>query len=380
VPYSEVKETGLQNVIDQKHQTTPVVTAELLRGLVEIPSPSREEAGAVAWLCEQMEMLGIAAHSDGAGNAIGLKGNGPVEIMLLGHIDTVPGHVPVEIVDGALYGRGTVDAKGPLATFVAATAQADLPEGLQVRIVGAVEEEVMSSRGAHWLIDHADRPDAVIIGEPSGWDAIVLGYKGSVSFVYHVEREMSHSAGPDASAAQVAVDFWNRVTSWCGDMNGEQEPGFKTVDATLHSMNTGNDGLHDRAELRGGLRLPPGVSPEEAIEGVRLLAGPGNIEFTVNAAAYRAEKRTPLVSAFNAAIRQSGATPRIKVKTGTSDMNLVGPVWNCPILAYGPGDSQLDHTPNEHVMIEDLERATEILTNVLERVSRSLVEAKSEAK
>jgi [amino group carrier protein]-lysine/ornithine hydrolase len=366
-------------MIDQTHQRTPVSTAELLRGLVEIPSPSREEASAVAWLCQQMESMGLSTEADGAGNAVGVKGCGDIEIMLLGHIDTVPGFIPVEIVDGALYGRGTVDAKGPLATFVAAAARAEIPAGVQVRVVGAVEEEAMSSRGAHWLIDNASRPDAVIIGEPSGWDAIVLGYKGSVSFVYSIKQGMAHSAGKEASAGQIAVDFWNRVTGWCADQNGDQEPGFKTVDATLNAFNTESDGLSARAEVRGNLRLPPGLTPDEAIAAVSGLTGDGQISFTVNAPAYRCEKRTPLVSAFNAAIRQTGATPRTKVKTGTSDMNLVGPVWNCPMLAYGPGDSQLDHTPNEHVIIDELERATQILTSVLERLAQTLSQAKPEA-
>jgi [amino group carrier protein]-lysine/ornithine hydrolase len=367
-------------MIDQHTgQTTPVTTAELLRGLVEIPSPSRQEGPAVEWLCQQMESLGMSAFADGAGNANGIKGSGPIEIMLLGHIDTVPGHVPVETRDGALYGRGSVDAKGPLATFVMATAQAKIPDDVQIRVVGAVEEEVMSSRGAHWLIDNAERPDAVIIGEPSGWDAIVLGYKGSVSFVYRLEQGMAHSAGKEASAGQVAVDFWNRVTHWCREQNGELEPGFKTVDATLNDFNTESDGLTASAAIRGNLRLPPGLTPEEAIEAIGDMAGTGSIEFTVNAPAYRCEKRTSLVSAFNAALRKAGVTPRTKVKTGTSDMNLVGPVWNCPMLAYGPGDSQLDHTPNEHVMIDDLERATHVLTSVLERVAGTLSQAKSEA-
>ena len=360
-------------------QNSTVSTAALLRGLVEIPSPSRQESDAVHWLCQQMESLGLTAYADGAGNAVGVKGSGPVEIMLLGHIDTVPGFIPVEEQDGALYGRGTVDAKGPLATFVAATAQAELPEDVQVRVVGAVEEEVMSSRGAHWLIDNAEPPDAVIIGEPSGWDAIVLGYKGSVSFVYSIEQGMAHSAGKEATAGQISVDFWNRVSDWCGSQNGELEPGFKTVDATLNAFNTESDGLTQRAEVRGNLRLPPGLTPDDAIAAVQSLVGDGKIEFTVNAPAYRCERRTALVTAFNAAIRQVGATPRTKVKTGTSDMNLVGPVWNCPMLAYGPGDSQLDHTPNEHTMIEDLERATQILTSAIERVSRALSQAKSEA-
>ena len=55
---------------------------------------------------------------------MGVKGNGPTKIVLLGHIDTVPGEIPVRVEDGVLHGRGSVDAKGPLATFVAAAAEA----------------------------------------------------------------------------------------------------------------------------------------------------------------------------------------------------------------------------------------------------------------
>jgi LysW-gamma-L-lysine carboxypeptidase len=73
-----------------------------------------------------------------------------------------------------------------------------------------------------------------------------------------------------------------------------------------------------------------------------------------------------------ASIRGVGGTPRIKVKTGTSDMNIVGPVWQCPILAYGPGDSLLDHKPNEHVLLDDLDRSTEILTAAIERIAGQL--------
>jgi LysW-gamma-L-lysine carboxypeptidase len=51
-------------------------------------------------------------------------------------------------------------------------------------------------------------------------------------------------------------------------------------------------------------------------------------------------------------------------------MNVVGPVWNCPIVAYGPGDSQLDHTPNEHVVIEEYLQAIELLRTVLENGER----------
>ena len=49
-------------------------------------------------------------------------------------------------------------------------------------------------------------------------------------------------------------------------------------------------------------------------------------------------------------------------------MNVVGPAWNCPIVAYGPGDSSLDHTPNEHLDLAEYRQAIAILTRVLRSI------------
>jgi len=57
--------------------------------------------------------------------------------------------------------------------------------------------------------------------------------------------------------------------------------------------------------------------------------------------------------------------PGFVLKTGTSDMNVVAPVWRCPIVAYGPGDSALDHTPHEHVSIDEYWRAILVLEAML---------------
>ncbi|HEX7101608.1 MAG TPA: [LysW]-lysine hydrolase [Nitrolancea sp.] len=351
-------------------------TIDLLEGLVSIPSVSRHEAAAVGWLCDQMNALGLNAAPDGAGNAVGTRGSGPDEIMFLGHIDTVPGELAVERINGALYGRGTVDAKGPLATFVIAASRAELPEGVRLTVVGAVEEEVMGSRGAHWLIDHVNAPSMVIIGEPSGWESVVIGYKGSIALRYRVSCPVSHSAGPEPTAGELAVDYWNRLHAWCASQNGGDAHGFTSIDATLNGINTATDGLTGTAELRVGLRLPPSLSPEIVVPLLRDLATDGVVDVDVNAAAFRSDKRSPLVSAFLAGIRAHDGTPRIKVKTGTSDMNLVGPAWGCPIVAYGPGDSRLDHQSDEHVLVEDVERATEILTGVIERLAEKLATAR----
>src|SRR5262245_29715856 len=90
---------------------------ELLRGLVAIPSLSTQEAVASDWLVEQMRALGYTrAFVDEAGNAVGEMGPAAATrtIVLLGHIDTVPGSIPVRIEETPsgplLFGRGSVDA------------------------------------------------------------------------------------------------------------------------------------------------------------------------------------------------------------------------------------------------------------------------------
>jgi LysW-gamma-L-lysine carboxypeptidase len=83
---------------------------------------------------------------------------------------------------------------------------------------------------------------------------------------------------------------------------------------------------------------------------------------------WRSDRQNLLARSFLAAIRQVDAQvqPGFVVKTGTSDMNVVGPIWQCPIVAYGPGDSALDHTPNEHLPLDEYWRAICVLEMMLE--------------
>ena len=68
-----------------------------LEQMLRIPSVSSQEDQVARFLVEQMQALGFHSYIDDAGNAVGEVGTGP-EIVLLGHIDTVPGVVPVRIV------------------------------------------------------------------------------------------------------------------------------------------------------------------------------------------------------------------------------------------------------------------------------------------
>src|SRR5947199_10853101 len=113
------------------------------------------------------------------------------------------------------------------------------------------------------------------------------------------------------------------------------------------------------------LRLPFDEPPIEIKARLLPPANGAEIVFRGEEVAYRGEKNTALVRAFNNAIRDEGGKPGYVFKTGTSDMNIVGPIWNCPILAYGPGDSALDHTPEEHVPIDQWRRGVDVLEGAL---------------
>jgi LysW-gamma-L-lysine carboxypeptidase len=114
-----------------------------------------------------------------------------------------------------------------------------------------------------------------------------------------------------------------------------------------------------------GLRLPPGVDTRRLHARLQELAAPGEIEVTGIQEGFRSPKQTPLVPPFLRAIRAAGGKPRFTLKLGTSDMTVVGPVWRCPIVTYGPGDASLDHTPAERIDLLEYGRAINVLRHVL---------------
>jgi LysW-gamma-L-lysine carboxypeptidase len=336
----------------------------LLTRMVEIPSLSGEESALADFLVETLRGLGFQAHVDEAGNAVGILGDGPAEIVLLGHLDTVPGEIPVRIESGALYGRGSVDAKGPLAAFIAAATEVGPLAGKRIVVVGATEEEAASSKGARHVA-RACTPSYCIIGEPSGMRAVTLGYKGRIILAYEAATGATHSAAKGGSVLEEGVEFWNRMKRWADEYN-VGKPMFDRLDPALRDIASVNDGLTEIIRLRVSIRIPLGLAPDAVQRKIEYLKPePGQLRFWGADPPYRASKNTPLVRAFLRAIRAEGLDPAFKVKSGTSDMNVVGPVWNCPILAYGPGDSSLDHTPDEHLDLAEYQQAIAVLARVL---------------
>ncbi len=354
---------------------------ETLIGLVSQYSPSGQERGAVEWLVARMKSLGYDdAFVDVAGNAVGVMGRGTRQVVLLGHIDTVPGEISVRVEPvGAtresplLYGRGSVDAKGPLASFVDAVAKVGAKDGWQFVVIGAVEEE-RNSEGARF-VSAQYKPDFAIIGEPNQWDRMALGYKGSAWANVTVKRGQAHTASGEETAAEAAVEVWLKIKAYVDSFNADKPKVFDKLLLTLRGMDSDSNDFEQWARLNVGVRLPVEVSPEDWYQilnetlrvsvTLRVLIEP--VGFAIPA--WGCEKNTQLVRSLLSGIRSQGGEPRFVYKTGTADLNIVAPIWKCPAVVYGPGDSALDHTPNEHISLEDYFRAVQVLSSALSRLA-----------
>jgi len=352
-----------------------------LLGLVSHYSPSGQEAAVVDWLVQHLRGLGFTqAFRDDAGNAVGVMGTGEKTIVLLGHIDTVSGEIPLRLEGDCFYGRGSVDAKGPLAAFVDATAALGEIAGWRIVVIGAVGEEA-DSDGARYVVDQYC-PQFAIIGEPSQWSRVTLGYKGTAWLEATFRSPSSHTASSRPSVCEAAFLFWDSLLKWAQAYNHDKERQFDQVTPRLRGFSSTEDGFFDLATLRIGVRLPCEVTPQDwyrqvenlfqCLEGVECHLQPTGYPIP----AYRAEKNTPLVRAFLQSIRLvageegEALSPAFALKTGTADLNIVAPVWNCPAVAYGPGDSNLDHTPDEHLSLKEYDRSVRVLQNVLHSLVR----------
>jgi len=260
-----------------------------------------------------------------------------------------------------------VDAKGSLASFVDAVATIGSVDGMKFVVIGAIDEE-RDSVGARFVVDQF-QPDFAIIGEPSQWDRVTLGYKGSAWVDVVVRRPMEHAAGRSESAPESAIGIWNKIRNWATEYNASRERIFDQILPTLRGFSSSEDGFSCTASLQIGVRLPPDFGPSRWYEQMDRLVSTAGVELRPKGfpiPAYRAEKNTPLVRAFLRGIRKLDGDPGFVLKTGTADMNIVAPEWNCPAVAYGPGDSSLDHTPKEHISLEEYHQAVSVLQFVLQ--------------
>ncbi len=330
----------------------------LIKDMVEIYSPTGSEEKLVDFLVLWANNNGFRAYKDEVGNLIAEKGTGR-EILLVGHVDTISGEIKVRIQDRKLHGRGAVDAKGALACFLEAAKAVDRG---RIVVIGAVDEEG-DSKGARNILNKFN-PEYIIVGEPSGWSNLNIGYKGTINLYYMDENEKEHGSSLGPNCYEEAIDFYYRLKTFCESFNHERSL-FEQLGIKLSAINSRDDGFNEYIEMAVNFRIPVGFSLKGLKNFVDENKGKAHINYSSVEKPVRVDKGNKLVSGFIRAIRSVGKEVKFKLKSGTSDMNLLQD-YKVPIVTYGPGDFRLEHSPNEYLDLDEYEKAITILERVLE--------------
>lgn len=338
-------------------------SARLLANLVAIRSETWQEAPAARMLVEALPRFGWSGtHLDGTGNVVARRGKGEKELMLMTHIDTVPGGPELLITDEIIRGRGSVDAKAPCCAMAVAGGAVDVPDDWRITLVAAVGEEI-DSRGARFRMPR-HTPAACVIGEPTGSNGVALSYRGRILFNLQAEDAGAHRSGSPGPMTAVV-----RAAAEVIDITQKMGEGYSIA---VQEM-TGREAGARSADMMIDLRTPMGADKDDlemmlgetaAIHGVRLKI----VEYVPP---YGVAKSDPVIRAFRNAIRESGVAPRVLAKQGTCDMNVVSP-WACSMGAYGPGDSHYDHSPDEQIPVSEFLSGVNVLKLALPRIMSSL--------
>jgi len=346
-------------------------------------SPSGHENEISNLLVQEIERIGFTVSRDEVGNVIGEAGVGPPSVMLCGHMDTVPGHIPVRIEGGNIYGRGAVDAKASLATMIAASSEL-IRSGCNGRILlVAVVDEEGAGKGIRNIIRRGVSTDYTIFGEPSGVGNMIIGYKGSLRLKVTCETETGHVAAPwlFENAIETAFKAWKEIACIHFPEEDHQSRFYSTT-SCLTGIEGGNESgkVPSKCAFSADIRIPPQVTVErfvaravERMKQFRNEYGTTNvtIELEDSEEPFEAEKSSPLVRSFAWAIRKVTSRPAVLLrKTGTGDINAFAAATRRPMVAYGPGDAHLDHTDNEHVSISEYVEAVEVCQTALNRLLR----------
>lgn len=386
---------------------------DLLRYLVSAPSPSGDEGPACRFLSDSMEDLGYErARIDPVGNVVGEIGPvaAPRLLVLLSHVDTAPGELTVAIErargrdDELLYGRGSVAAKGSLAAFtvVGALLGAAWARNSSVRIVviGVVEQESLTALGARYVRDRYDGkkepvPDVCIIGEPTFGHSIACGFRGRLRVELQANQTSRRLTGADRGLPATALDFLQVLDMHAKRFAGPGRRPFDLLQPTIHSIQTRSTGLEDRLTAAYELGLPVTYNHRKFVEeliiwgerraGVRAVPleegtlfrfeGPDqklSLRFRGYQPAWQSSPDTALARAFLSAISEAqapGDSPGVLWEPTTSSINVVGPTWQCPVLAYGPGDPDLAQSPDEHVSLAEYWLSIQILETAIRQLA-----------
>ncbi len=357
---------------------------KLLKQMLETYSPSEKEENLANLLKDRLTELGFKnVRRDTAGNLLGEVGKGPPTVLLCGHMDTVPGRLPVKIKKSRVFGRGAVDAKASLAAMIMAASEL-IGQAMKGRVIvaGVVDEEGRG-RGIRQILQDGIDVDYALFGEPSGVANITIGYKGRLSVRVLCETEPGHASVPNAfrNAIEDAYGLWEKIRAWAEEKRGPSP--YYSITASLTGIRGGgvSNVTPRRCMLLMDLRLPPSINCQKAIDQIDALVrqyGQENPGIRIKMAVedriepFLAEKGSALIKALRSVIKETvGGSVKLLRKTGTGDMNLFAEKIKVPVATYGPGNSRLSHTSKEYIEIKEYLTSIEMYRKTVERLLNS---------
>lgn len=354
---------------------------EILETLVSFDSVVGTPNGAVvSWINSYLADHGVKATvlAGPEGDRSNLFATiGPTDVpgyILSGHMDVVPAQMsewtssPFRLRrDGdKLYGRGTTDMKGYLATTLAAVPQL-LQAGLRrpIHLAFSYDEEA-GCRGVPHLIARLPTlcaaPLGAIIGEPSNMRA-VLAHKGKAAARVTVRGRAGHSSRPDlglnaihamGNVLNAAVEEATRLTQ--GPFDAAFEPAYSSLQVGVMTGGKAINIVPDLCTLELEARAISGVNPGDLLEPIRTRAealhADGFIIEWDEMSAYPALALAPQSPLAQLVEELTGETALGAVSYGT-EAGLYQAA-GVDALICGPGDISRAHKPDEFILESEL--------------------------
>ncbi len=336
---------------------------QLTRKLVEIESITGNEKEVGGFLARELESLGYQvkrmavpplegalAKDSGAKERFNLWATPPgstPEIVFSTHMDTVPPFLPVREDTDKIYGRGTCDAKGIIATQLAAALKLR-EQGIHVGLLFVVGEE-RDSQGALVANQQAGGTKFLINGEPTD-NRLGIASKGALRAVVTAHGKMAHSAYPELgeSAIEKLLDALQRIRAIELPVNPEVGP------------TTVNIGL-----IEGG--RAPNVIPDLArAQLLYRLVGPADeLRRKINAAAGKLAEVDFALDIPFVRLRTVDGLPTM-VAAFTTDIPALSN-WGEPLL-LGPGSILVAHTEREFIQKSELLACIDLYCEVVRKL------------
>jgi LysW-gamma-L-lysine carboxypeptidase len=237
-------------------------------------------------------------------------------------------------------------------------------------VAGVTEEESTTSKGIRHILKYS-KPKMAINGEPSNTNGITIAYKGRLVVECRTHGKSSHAGMASENPIERTIEYYQKLRA----TYPLHKTNFDSVIMNLTLIQGGSrDALNvvpENLDFVIDVRVPPSIPSKEVMHTLKSLA-PSSVSVQVHESlpGVQTDTNHPLCRAMVAAIRGAGLQARYVRKSGSADMNITIHA-GVPTIAYGPGDSLLDHTPNEFILIEDYRKSIEILRGALVNLEKS---------